>query len=281
VLAESYIQGVSTRKVKHLTEELCGKEISSTQVSRFSAVLDEEIKKFRERSLGSFKYVYFDAQYEKVRYEGSVRSLAVFKAIGVNSDGVREVLGISCALSEAEIHWRQFMESLIRRGLHGVKLIISDSHKGLKTALNAIFPSVAWQRCLFHLAQNAGSQSPSVSMRPEICSAVKEIYTAQDRAEAEIRMKKVIRQYEGRARNFCDWLEENFIEGLTFFEYPKAHWQKIRTSNVVERINREQKRRTRVSGLFPSVSSCERLVGAIAMQMHEEWAVNGRYLTKN
>ena len=281
VLAEAYVQGVSTRKIKRLTEELCGKEISATQVSRFAGILDEEIHKFKERPLGAFEYVYFDAQYEKIRYEGSVRSLAVFKAVGVNSDGTREVLGISCNLSEAEVHWRHFMESLIKRGLHGVKLIISDSHTGLKKALNAVFPSVAWQRCLFHLAQNAASQAPSVNMRSEICAAVKEIYTAQDRQEAETRMKKVINRYEGKCQKFCDWLEEHFIEGLTFFEFPKAHWQKIRTSNVVERINREQKRRTRVSGLFPSISSCERLVGAIAMQIHEEWAVNGKYLTKN
>ena len=281
VLAEAYVQGVSTRKIKRLTEELCGKEVSSTQVSRFAAVLDEEIYKFKERPLGSFEYVYFDAQYEKIRYEGAVRSLAIFKAVGVNSDGIREVLGISCALSEAEVHWRYFMESLLKRGLHGVKLVISDSHRGLKNALNAVFPSVAWQRCLFHLAQNAASQAPSVAMRAELCSAVKELYTAQDRSEAETRMKKVINRYENKAHNFCDWLEQNFIEGLTFFEFPKSHWQKIRTSNVVERINREQKRRTRVAGLFQSISSCNSLVGAIAMQINEEWAVNGKYLTKN
>jgi len=257
VLAEAYVQGVSTRKIKRLTEELCGKEVSSTQVSRFAAVLDEEIYKFKERPLGSFEYVYFDAQYEKIRYEGTVRSLAIFKAVGVNSDGIREVLGISCALSEAEVHWRYFMESLLKRGLHGVKLVISDSHRGLKNALNAVFPSV------------------------ELCSAVKEPYTAQDRSEAETRMKKVINRYENKAHNFCDWLEQNFIEGLTFFEFPKSHWQKIRTSNVVERINREQKRRTRVAGLFQSISSCNSLVGAIAMQINEEWAVNGKYLTKN
>ena len=192
MLAEAYVQGVSTRKIKRLTEELCGKEISSTQVSRFAAILDEEIHKFKERPIGAFEYVYFDAQYEKVRYEGSVRSLAVFKAVGVNSEGIREVIGISYNLSEAEVHWRHFTESLIKRGLHGVKLVISDSHTGLKKALNAVFSSIAWQRCLFHLAQNAGSQAPSVNMRSEICVAVKEIYTAQDRQEAEIRMKKVI-----------------------------------------------------------------------------------------
>jgi transposase-like protein len=281
VFAEAYIQGVSTRRMKHLTEELCGKEISSTQVSRCAKVLDEEIAKFKNRELGSIEYLYLDAQYEKVRYEGAVRSLAVLKAIGVNSEGYREVLGISCSLSEAEVHWRFFIESILKRGLTGVKLVISDDHRGLRAALRATMPSVQWQRCLFHLAQNAGSYAPSVAMKEEISQAVKEIYQAADSLEADTRMKKIIDRYNTKASKFCAWLEENFIEGLSFYNYPKAHWRKIRTVNVVERVNQEQKRRTRVVRLFPNVESCERLVTRIAMDIHEEWASGKKYMTMN
>ncbi len=278
-LAEAYVQGVSTRKAKKLTEELCGKEISSTQVSRFAEVLDGEVRKFKERPLSRYRYVYFDAQHEKIRYEGSVRSLAVLKAVGVNEEGGREILGISCDLSEAEVHWRSFMEDLIKRGLCGVELIISDSHVGLRAALRAVFPSVRWQRCLFHLAQNAGAQAPYANMRTEICQAVREIYQAADRQEAEVRLKKAVERYKEKASKFCDWLEEHFIEGLTYYEFPKQHWKKIRTSNIVERINQEQKRRTRVARLFPSIASCERLVVTIAMRIHEEWASGKKYMT--
>lgn len=278
-LAEAYIQGVGTRKMKKLTEELCGKEISSTQVSRFSQILDEEIEKFRNRPLDYIEYLYLDAQYEKVRHDGSVRSLAVLKAVGVNKEGYREFLGISCSLSEAEVHWRSFLESLLKRGLTGVKLVTSDDHSGLRSALKAILPSVPWQRCLFHLAQNAGSYAPSHPIRVEICQAVREIYQALDRVEAEERMKKVIERYKTKASRFCSWLEEHFIEGLTYYKYPKSHWKRIRTVNAVERINQEQRRRTSVVRLFPSVESCERLVSRIAMDIHEEWQSGKKYLT--
>lgn len=151
-------------------------------------MLDEEVEKFRIRPLGAYEYVYLDAQYEKVRYEGSVRSLAVLKAVGINKEGCREILGLSCSLSEAEVHWRAFLEDLIRRGMHGVRLIISDDHAGLRAALRATLPSVQWQRCLFHLAQNACSYAPNVSMRGELCEAVKEIYQAIDPEEARGRL---------------------------------------------------------------------------------------------
>lgn len=278
-LAEAYVQGVSTRRMKALTEELCGKEISSAQVSRFAEVLDEEVKKFKERPLGSYRYLYLDADYEKVRYEGSVRSLAVLKAVGVTEEGFREVLGISCSLSEAEAHWRNFLEDLLKRGLKGIQLVISDSHKGIRESLRAVLPSVKWQRCLFHLAQNASAYAPKAFMKREICQAVREIYQAVDKSEAEMRLKSTVRHFKDRASQFCDWLEEHFMEGLTFFDFPKEHWRKIRTVNVIERINQEQKRRTRVVRLFPSVESCERLVVTIAMRIHEEWATNKKYLT--
>lgn len=277
-LAEAYLLGVSTRKMKALTEKLCGTEISSTQVSRFAKVLDEEVAKFKERPLCSYCYLYLDAQYEKVRYEGSVRSLAVLKAVGVTESGTREVLGISCSLSEAEVHWRDFLQGLIKRGMSGLKLIISDCHAGLQQALRMTLPSVKWQRCLFHLAQNAGAHVPSAAMKKEASAAVREIYQAMDKDEAKSRMQKVIERYKSRAEKFCNWLEEHFIEGLTFFDFPKEHWRKIRTNNLLERMNQEQKRRTNSVRLFPSVESCERLVVTIAMKIHEEWAISKRYL---
>lgn len=278
-LAEAYVQGVSTRKMKEVTEELCGKDISSTQVSRFAEVLDGEVKKFKERALGSYSYLYLDAQYEKVRHEGNVRSLAVLKAVGVTDEGMREVLSVSCSLSEAEVHWRAFLEDLLKRGMHGIKLVISDDHSGLRSALRSVFPSVPWQRCLFHLAQNAGSYAPKAAMRGELCQAVKEIYQAIDRTEAEARLKRVIGRFKDRAECFCTWLEESFVEGLTFYTFPKEHWRKIRTVNLIERLNQEQKRRTRVARLFPSVESCERLVVTIAMRISEEWVSGKKYLT--
>jgi transposase-like protein len=277
-LAEAYVQGVSTRKMKAVTEELCGKEISSTQVSRFSAVLDEEVQKFKARPLGSYKYLYFDADYQKIRHEGTVRSLAILKAVGVNQEGVREILGISCGFSEAEVHWRGFIEELLKRGMHGIELVISDSHSGLRQALKATLPAVKWQRCLFHLAQNASAHVPNASMRKEVCGVVREIYQAMDKQEAEERLKKAADKWKEKAPRFCDWLEEHFIEGLTFFEFPKEHWKKIRTVNVVERINQEEKRRTRTIRLFPSVESCERVVVIIAMRIHEEWATEKKYI---
>lgn len=280
-LAEAYVQGVSTRRMKEVTEELCGTEISSTQVSRFAKVLDEEVKKFKERPLGRYRYLYLDAQYEKIRYEGTVRSVAVLKAVGVNEEGVREVLGISCSLSEAEVHWREFLEGLTKRGMHGLQLIISDDHSGLKSARRAVLPAVKWQRCLFHLAQNAGAHVPAANMRKEASAAVREIYQAIDKKEAEERMRKVIERYRNKASKFCDWLEEHFIEGLTFFDFPKEHWKKIRTNNLMERMNEEQRRRTRTVRLFPSIESCERLVITIAMRINEDWSTSKKYLIWN
>jgi putative transposase len=270
-VAEMYINGVSTRRVKRITEELCGLDISSTQVSRLSKVLDEELEKFRNRPLGHIRFLYLDAHYEKVRHEGCVRSLAVLKAIGINKDGYKEILGLSCSLSEAEVHWRIFLESLFERGLKGVDLVCSDNHTGLKAALKAVAPSIPWQRCVFHLAQNAQSYAPCQALKGEIAQAVKEIYTALNRAEAEERMKDVIRRYEKKASRFCRWLEENFSEGLTFYSHSKSLWKKIRTVNIVERLNQEIRRRTSVARLFPNEDSCQRLITAVCMDMHEEW----------
>ena len=277
-IAEMYFNGVSTRKVEHITKQLCDMEISPTQVSRIAKLLDEELELFRNRPLGKITYLYLDAHYEKVRHEGQVRDLAVLKAIGVTPEGNREILGVSCSLSEATIHWRNFLESLLKRGLKGMVLIISDDHSGLKAALKAVLPSVPWQWCIFHLAQNAQSYAPKKAMRPEIARAVKDIYDSISREEAETRMKLVCKEFEEKASKFCDWLEDNFSEGLTFFSFPRNHWKKIRTVNMVERQNQEVRRRTSIVRVFPNEESCLRLVSAVLMDQHEEWAGQKRYM---
>jgi len=278
-IAEMYVNGVATRRIKKITEKLCGEELTSSQVSRMAKVMDEELDKFRNRALSSFRFVYLDAHYEKVRFEGVVRSLAVFKAIGVNEQGFREVLGISCGLSEAEVHWKKFLESLLKRGLKGIQLITSDDHSGLKAALNSVLPSVCWQRCIFHLAQNAQNHISKREMKKTIAASVREIYQANSREEAQSRLQKVIDEYEGKENKFCQWLEENFEEGLSFYQFPKELWKKLRTSNSVERMNREIRRRTNVAGLFPSIASCERLVSAVALDIHEDWFTGRKYMT--
>jgi len=268
-IAEMYVNGVSTRRVKKITEELCGLNISSTQVSRLCNILDEDLEKFRTRSLDRMIYVYLDARYEKVREGGCVKDLALFTAIGVNEKGYREILGISCGLSEAEVHWREFLEDLLKRGLKGTELIISDAHTGLKKARKAVLPGVPWQRCLFHLAQNAVHYAPSHSMRKDISQTVRDIYQAPSAHEAKARLKQAVEKYQEKAPKFSDWLEENLEEGLTYYQFPREHWKKIRTNNVSERLNQEIKRRTRVARLFPSIKSCERLA-TIVVEIHDD-----------
>jgi putative transposase len=278
-VAEMYVQGVSTRKVATITEELCGFEISSTQVSRCAKLLDEELQRFRERPLTSkYAYVYFDAEYEKVRHGHSVIDMATLIAIGVNEEGRREILGVSSALSEAEVHWRAFFEDLQRRGLSGVQLFISDDHSGMKAARRAIFPSVKWQRCQFHMAQNAMSYAPKKSMQEELAEAIRKIFQATDYDTAKEQKKRCSERYKEIAPQFVKWLENSIEEGLTCFSFPEQHRKKIRTVNGLERLNKEIRRRTRVATLFPNVASCERLITAVLQEVHEEWISGRQYL---
>ena len=219
-----------------------------------------------------------DARYEKVRENGVVRNLAVLTAVGVNDEGKREVLGVSCALSEAEVHWRDFLQGLIERGLTGVKLIISDDHSGLKKARQGVLPGAMWQRCLFHLAQNAQAYAPNKSVKQEVGKLLRDIYNAPTRAEAGERLKKVVDLYESKAPRLSRWLEQNCEESFSFYAYPEEHWKRIRTNNVSERLNQEIKRRTRVARLFPSPESALRLVTAVVVEIHEEWVSGNKYL---
>jgi putative transposase len=278
-IAEMYIQGVSTRKVSAITEELCGFEVSSTQVSRCTALLDEELQKFRERPLhGKYAYVYFDAMYEKIRHNHSVISMATLIAIGVNEEGMREVLGISSKISEAEVHWRSFFEDLQRRGLSGVRLFISDDHSGMRAARRAVFPSVKWQRCQFHMAQNAQSYAPKKTMQEDLAESVRRIFQSPDYETSQEQKRKCIAKYKESAPEFTKWVEDNIEEGLTCFDFPQEHRKKIRTVNGLERLNKEIRRRTKVATLFPNVASCERLVTAVLQETHEEWISGKKYL---
>ena len=279
-IAEMYVQGVSTRRVKRIVEELCGMDVSSTQVSRAAAELDELLEAWRTRKLGRYRYVVLDAQYEKVRQGGQVLDAAVLLACGVGADGKRDVLGCSVSLSEAEVHWRSFLSGLKDRGLHGVELIVSDAHEGLQAARKAVFGSIPWQRCHFHLQQNAGQYVPSMVMRASVAADIRSIFNAPDLEEAQHLLTKFLERYQKTAPKLVKWAEENLREGFTAFSFPPSHRRRVRTTNLVERLNEEIRRRTRVARLFPSEASCLRLVTAVVMEIAEDWqTADKRYLT--
>lgn len=277
--AEMYVQGVSTRKVKAITEQLCGAAISSSQVSRAAAQLDEVLEAWRNRPLGEYVYLYLDARYEKVRMDGQMRDAAVLIAAGVNWGGQREILGISVALSEQEVHWRDFLQSLIQRGLQGVRLIISDAHTGLRAARQAVFGGVPWQRCQFHLQRNAQAYVPRKSMLGEVHHDIRTIFNAPDRATAEAWLAQMVTKYAQSASKLADWMETNLPEGLAIFSFPRSHQRRIRTANLLERLNQEIKRRTRVVGVFPNEAASKRLISAILMETSEAWLIGRQYLS--
>ena len=276
-LAEMYVQGVSTRKVKAITEELCGIEISAMQVSRAAAQLDEVLQEWRERPLGEIAYLYVDALYEKVREAGQVRDAAVLVATSITPEGERQVLGVSASLSEHETHWKIFFKSLKDRGLNGVKLVISDDHEGLGAARRAVFGSIPWQRCQFHLQQNAGAYVPKQAMRFEVAADIRSMFNAPDRKTAEEFLQAAVQKYAVSAPRLSAWLEENLSEGFTVFEFPLEHRRTIRTTNSLERINKEIRRRTRVVGVFPNEACCLRLISALLMETSEEWQIGKHY----
>ncbi len=278
-LAEMYVQGVSTRKVSAILEKMCGLKVSSTQVSNAAKQLDEELEKWRARPICSIPFLQLDARYEKVRQDGVVRSCAVLVATGIMDDGKRTVLGVSVSLSEAEVHWRDFLLSLKSRGMHGVRLITSDDHTGLKAAVNSVFPSVPWQRCQVHLQRNAAAYVPKVAMREEVAKDIRAIFNAPDKAEAERFLGIAVEKYSKTASKLSEWLEKNIPEGLTVFSLPDNQRKRLKSTNMVERLNREIKRRTRVAGLFPNEASLLRLVTAILVETSEEWETGKRYLS--
>ena len=276
-LAEMYVQGVSTRRVKAITEELCGVEVSAMQVSRATAAMDSALQEWRERPLGEIAYLYVDARYEKVREAGQVRDAAVLVASGITPEGERQVLGVSVSLSEHETHWKAFLKGLKERGMHGVKLVTSDDHEGLGAARRAVLGSVPWQRCQFHLQQNAGAYLPRQSMRLEVAADIRSMFNAPDRETAENLLHAAIQKYAVSAPRLSAWLEENLSEGFTVFDFPLDHRRSIRTTNSLERINKEIRRRTRVVGVFPNEASCLRLLSALLMEISEEWQIGKHF----
>jgi putative transposase len=279
-VAEMYLQGVSTRKVTAVMEQLCGREVTSTQVSRAVQALDEELTAWRHRSLGEITYLLLDARYEKVRVAGSVVSCALLVAVGITPDGQRTILGLSVSLSEAEVHWRDLLASLQERGMHGVRLVVSDDHAGLGAAREARLPGVPWQRCQFHLAKNMLDYLPLGLSQSEASADLRAVFNAANRLEAERLLDLMVKKYAAVAPKLAAWLEKNVPEGLTVFDFPLEHRRRLRTNNGLERLNREIKRRTRVASLFPNEVSLLRLATAVLMEVDEEWQTEKRYLTK-
>ena len=273
--AEMYVKGVSTRAVEKVLAEFGIEGLSSTQVSRAAAMLDQELEAWRNRRLGRFRYLFLDARYEKTREHGVADDCAVLTAIGIDPLGRRRVLGVSVAFSEAEVHWRAFLESLVARGLQGVEFVTSDDHPGLKAARKAVLPGARWQRCQFHLAQNAIHHAPNLAIRKAIGAELRAVWDAPSLGGAEEELKRLTAKYRPAAPKLAAWLENNAPEGLAVFKLPSEHRRTMRTSNPIERsIQQEIKRRTRKIRVFPNEASLLRLVTAILVEIDEQWAAS-------
>jgi transposase-like protein len=271
-VAEMYIKGVSTRQAEDVMREFGIESLSSTQVSRATKLLDEELAAWRNRPLDQMKYLILDARYEKARHDGVVRDVAVLSAIGVGLDERRHVLGLSVALSEAEVHWRAFLESLPARGMRGATFIVSDDHAGLKAARRAVLGAATWQRCQFHLAQNAVQHGPNNDIRKRIGKQLRSVWNASSLQAAEAELTALVASYRDKHPDFADWLESNVPEGLAVFTLPDAHQKRMRTSNGIERpIQQELKRRTSKVRVFPNLDSLERLSTAVLVEIDEKW----------
>jgi putative transposase len=277
-LSEMYVQGVSTRKVKAITEQLCGHEFSASTVSRINKKLDTELKKFADRKLEEpYPYLILDARYEKVREDGVIRSRAVQIAIGINWDGRRCVLGVELANRESASSWKTFLEGLRSRGLHGVEYVVSDDHAGLHKAVIEILPEAAWQRCYVHFLRNALDHLP----RKADDDCLKELRWLYDRRcleEARRDLAAWLAKWQKRYSKLCDWVEENIEETLTYYRLPHQHHKHLKSTNMIERINEEIRRRTRVIRIFPNEASCLRLVRALTIETHENWIEATRYI---
>jgi transposase-like protein len=280
-VAEMYIKGVSTRDVEAVMQEFGLESLSSTQVSRAAKLLDEELEAWRNRPLGEIRYLILDARYEKVREGGVVRDAAVLSAIGIGPDQRRRVLGVSCAISEAEVHWRAFLESLVKRGMRGVIYIVSDDHPGLGAARRAVLGGATWQRCQYHLAQNAIHHSPNLAIRKAIGKQLRRVWDAPDIEAAEAELARLAERYREPAPKLAAWLEAAIPEGLAVFSLPERHRKRMRTSNPMERsIQQELKRRTVKVRVFPNEAALERLVTAILVEIDEKWATTDKpYIT--
>jgi putative transposase len=279
VIQEAYVQGISTRSVDDLVQAMGMSGISKSQVSRLCGEIDAKVQSFLNRPLeGDWPYVWLDATYVKVRQAGRIVSVAVIIAVGVNSDGRREVLGMDVGPSEAETFWTEFLRKLARRGLRGVKLVISDAHEGLKAAIARVLHAT-WQRCRVHLMRNllahAGRQGRGVA-----AAFIATAFAQEDAAAAKAQWRKVAEQLRPKLPKLAAFMDDAEADVLAYMDFPAAHRAKLHSTNPLERLNGEVKRRTDVVGIFPNEAAITRLVGAILLEQNDEWAVQrARYMT--
>jgi putative transposase len=279
VVQEAYVNGVSTRKVDRLVEQLGLRGMTKDTVSRLCRGLDEQVTVFCERPLaGAYPYLWLDAKVERVREPGGVRHKALVIAYGVHESGRREVIGLDVGEAETEAFWRSFLRSLRARGLEGVQLVISDAHTGLKTAIGKVF-GCRWQRCTVHFLRDmlghvARTQQPLVS------GAIRGIFTAASAAEARDRLGQVVDQLRPHAPKVARLLEDAEADLLAFYGFPTEHWSKLRSTNPLERVNREIGRRSDVVGIFPNDAALLRLAGMLLLEQNDEWLVGRRYLSE-
>jgi putative transposase len=280
-VAEMDVKGVSTRDAARVMAEFGLDGLSSTQVSRAAALLDDELRAWRERDLGVCPSLVLDARYERVREGGVVRDAAVLAAVGIDPDGRRRLLGVSCALSEAEVHWRGFLDGLVARGLRGVTYVVSDDHAGLRAARRAVLPGATWQRCQFHLALNAIHHAPTLAIRRRLGAELRRIWNAATLVDAEAELRRLVAAYAAAAPDLAAWLEANVPEGLAAFTLPEGHRRRLRTANPIERaVQQEIKRRTAKVRVFPSRDALLRLVSAVLAEIDDDWlATDRRYIT--
>jgi putative transposase len=280
-LAEMYIQGVSTRKVKAITEELCGHEFSSATISRATQSLDEELHKFARRRLEeAYPYLILDARYEKVREDGVIHSRAVLVAIGVNGEGRRCILGVELARRESGSSWKEFLDGLVARGLQGVEYVVSDDHSGLRKAIPEVLPGAAWQRCYVHFLRNALDYLPRKA-DDDCLTELRWLYDRHGIEEARRDLAKWLEKWSPKYSKLCHWVEDNIEETFSFYRLPREHHKHLKSTNRLERLNEEVKRRTLVVRIFPNEAACLRLVRALAVETHEDWVEPTRYLNMN
>jgi putative transposase len=279
VVAEAYVQGVSTRKVEALVQALGIGGLSKSEVSRLASALDEQVEAFRTRRLDAeYPYLWLDARYEHVREAGRVVSMAVIVAYGVRADGVREVLGLEVGLSEDVALWRAFLQDLVARGVRGVQLVISDAHRGLKQAIREVFVGASWQRCRVHFLRNLLARVPR-SAQAMVAATVRTIFQQPDRRAAQEQLARVIEMLQERFPQAVALLVEAEEEILTFYDFPAEHRRQIASTNPLERLNKELKRRSAVVGIFPNRAAVLRLLGAILAEQNDEWLVGRRYFS--
>jgi putative transposase len=277
-LAEMYVQGVSTRKVKAVTEALCGHEFSASSISAINKSLDESLQAFSERRLeDAYPYLILDARYERVREGGIIVSQAVLVAVAVDWEGRRQILAIDLANRESRSSWRDFLLGLRQRGLSGVEFVVSDDHAGLRAAIREVLPEAVWQRCYVHFLRNALDYVPR-KVDDDCLRELRWVYDRRDLAEVRRDIAAWLAKWQTKYPKLCAWVEETIEETLSYYRLPLAHHKHMKSTNMLERLNQEIKRRTHVVRIFPNAESCLRLVRALAVEIHENWLEATRYL---